>query len=252
MEALRWFRRGASETELQEEFNELEKEMDKEGAKTLGVGQVFSEARLWKPVAVGMGVNLSMQFSGIDAVFYYSTQVFQDAGFPLSDAQVFTTLVGLVNVFVTIGAMFIMDKAGRKTIQSVGLGGMCISHSVMTYAMVNDHHMLAVWAMVSIIIFFGFGPGCIAWFIIPELVPFDARAIATALGLGVNWAANWFVAFIFPKLLEWVGKWTFSVFILSTFVLTVFTQVCVPETKGKSVTEVAKYFGGEKTEPLLA
>merc|ERR1711998_618463 len=148
--------------------------------------------------------------------------------------------------------MFVMDKAGRKVIQSIGLGGMCISHSVMTFALLHNYHMLAVWAMVSTICFFGMGPGCVAWFIISELVPIHARGMATVLGLGVNWFANWFVAFIFPQLLDSIGNWTFALFALTTFLLVMFTQLCLPETRGKSVAEVAKFFGvSPNVEPLL-
>lgn len=89
------------------------------------------------PVWIGVMVNLSMQLSGIDAVLYYSTNVFENAGIDLEWAQVCTTLVGLVNVVVTIPAMLFMDVAGRKTIQCCGLGGMCVSYCVMVYSMVG-------------------------------------------------------------------------------------------------------------------
>merc|ERR1711982_143437 len=102
-----------------------------------------------------------------------------------------------------------MDRAGRKVFQSLGLGGMCCSYIVITYAMVTGQHTLAVYAMISIIIFFAFGPGCIGWFIVSELSPMHARGFANALGLGVNWFANWLVGFIFPFILAYLQNWTF-------------------------------------------
>merc|ERR1711879_1049227 len=124
------------------------------------------------------------------------------------EAQVWTTLVGVVNVLVTIPAMIFMDSAGRKLILSVGLGGMCASFLLITFAMVNGLHALSIYCMVSIIIFFAFGPGCVGWFIVSELSPIHARAFGTSLGLGVNWFANWFVGFIFPHLLSLLGNWS--------------------------------------------
>jgi len=201
-------------------------------------------------VWVGIGVNLSMQLSGIDAVLYYSTRVFIDAGIPLEWAQVYTTMVAFTNVLVTIPAMLLMDKAGRKVIQSVGLGGMCIAYVLMTGALVTGCHDLAVAAMFLIICFFAFGPGCIAWFIIAELIPVHARGVATTLGLGANWFANWLVAFVFPMILASLHHWTFSIFAASTLVLTLFTIFFLPETKGKNVSEIAELYSRNSSKTL--
>lgn len=210
--------------------------------KTASVVDVLKDELLWKPILIGTVVNLSMQFSGIDAVFYYSTSVFLSAGMELETAQLATTLIGLCNVIVTIPAMLFMDKAGRKVIQAAGLGGMCLSYVVMTIALVCNMHTLSVIAMVMIICFFAFGPGCIAWFIIAELVPIHARGIATSVALGVNWAANFFIAFVFPHILSYLGRWTFTVFVVSTFTLTLYTIIFLPETKGKTVMEIRETF----------
>merc|ERR1712032_106941 len=96
--------------------------------------------------------------------------------------------------------------------------------------------------MISIIVFFAFGPGCIGWFIVSELSPMKARAFANALGLGANWFANWMVGFIFPFILDALKDWTFTVFIATTGCLTVFTLAFVPETMGLEPAEVAKLF----------
>merc|ERR1719240_1411501 len=109
-----------------------------------------------------------------------------------------------------------MDKAGRKMIQCVGLAGMCLAYVLMTVALVGNMPRLAVVAMVCIIIFFAFGPGCIAWFIVAELIPLHARSFAVGVGMGLNWITNWLVAFMFPHLLIWLGDWTFTVFIMTT------------------------------------
>jgi len=245
-EALRWFRTDASEEEIAAEMQVMRDEAAMGGGKTAGVSEILRDPLLWKPIVVGMFVNLSMQMSGIDAVLFYSTMVFEKAGIGVLDAQVWTTAVGLVNVLVTIPAMLFMDKAGRKAFQSVGLGGMCCAYAVITFAMVTGRHMLAVYSMVTIIIFFAFGPGCIGWFIVAELTPIHARSFGTALGLGANWIANWFVGFIFPHILIALGDWCFTVFMGTTFVLCVFTLVCVPETKGKTITEVSKFFAPDR------
>uniref|UniRef100_A0A7S1AM21 Hexose transporter 1 n=2 Tax=Noctiluca scintillans TaxID=2966 RepID=A0A7S1AM21_NOCSC len=241
-EALSWFRPGDYQTKrrMYRELRHMYHEMELADRATLW--EVFSDELLWKPMLVGIVVNLSMQFSGIDAVFFYSTSVFLSAGIGLQNAQFCTTLIGLCNVLVTIPAMMFMDLFGRKTIQSCGLGGMCVSYVIMTVGLVFNLHFVSVTAMLMIICFFALGPGCIAWFIIAELVPMHARCIAISMALGVNWCASWFISFIFPHLLAYLKKWTFATFAASTFVLACYTHVFLPETKGKTVLEVRETF----------
>ncbi len=43
---------------------------------------------------------LSMQLSGIDVIYYYSTSIFRSAG--LVDPQMATTSLGLLNVLLTL------------------------------------------------------------------------------------------------------------------------------------------------------
>mmetsp|Transcript_26840 Transcript_26840/g.65229 ORF Transcript_26840/g.65229 Transcript_26840/m.65229 type:complete len:108 (+) Transcript_26840:1130-1453(+) len=96
--------------------------------------------------------------------------------------------------------------------------------------------------MTGVIIFFAFGPGCIAWFIIAEIFPLYARDTAMAIGIFINWIANWFVAFSFPILLEWTQPYTFLLFVATTGFFLFFTTKYVPETKGATIREVAKAF----------
>lgn len=101
---------------------------------------------------------------------------------------------------------------------------------------------VSVAATTGVIIFFAFGPGCIAWFIIAEIFPIHARDSAMALGITINWVANWLVAFTFPILLQYTQPYTFLVFVSTTAYFLYFTLCFVPETKGLTVTQVTKEF----------
>jgi SP family facilitated glucose transporter-like MFS transporter 1 len=96
--------------------------------------------------------------------------------------------------------------------------------------------------MTGVIVFFAFGPGCIAWFIIAEIFPLYARDTAMGLGVVINWLANWLVAFSFPQVQAAMGDYTFLCFAGSTFFFGVFTYRYVPETKARTLVEVTKEF----------
>ena len=206
---------------------------------------LLRDVSLRKQLIVGITVQLMMQFSGIDAVFYYSTRVFYQAD--VSDPELATTCLGLINVIVTIFAVKWMDSAGRKTLLTYSWIGMCTSYLILTGSFVFKPYLdymdqLSIIAMTGVIIFFAFGPGCIAWFIIAEIFPLRARDTAMAIGIFINWVANWLVAFTFPILLEHTQPYTFLIFVATTGFFLFFTTKYVPETKGLTVKEVSKEF----------
>jgi SP family facilitated glucose transporter-like MFS transporter 1 len=135
------------------------------------VRELFADLTLRKQLIVGITVQLMMQFSGIDAVLYYSTKVFYQA--EVSDPELATTCLGAINVVVTIFALKWMDTAGRKTLLTYSLIGMFCSYFLLTTSFALKPYLsymdqLTVAATTGVIVCFAFGPGCIAWFIIAE------------------------------------------------------------------------------------
>lgn len=228
--------------------------------KSFGLGDLFGSIDLRRQLIVGVVIQLSMQFSGIDAVFYYSTDVFSSAG--VSNPQLATTSLGAINVIITIIAAKYMDSAGRRSLLLCSWVGMCCSFLLLTISFLmipaattaitatattavggsSFAHMLSVASMTGVIISFAFGPGCIAWFIIAEIFPMYARDTAMTLGVCLNWVANWLVAFSFPLLKRVMGQYTFFLFTGTTFVFGIFTYMKVPETKNRSIKEVTAEF----------
>ena len=65
-----------------------------------------------KLVAIACALFLIQQGSGINAIVYFSTAVFRDAG--VGSETLASAAVGLVNVLGTVVAASLMDRAGRK------------------------------------------------------------------------------------------------------------------------------------------
>lgn len=216
----------------------------------MSVMELFRERSLRKQLIVGITCQLMMQFSGIDAVFYYSTTVFYQAG--VSDPELATTCLGIVNVLITLIAVRFMDSAGRKTLLTWSWIGLFISFTILTMSFVCKPYLdwmdeLSVAATTLVIVFFAFGPGCISWFIIAEIFEFHARDTAMTVGIFINWGANWLVAFSFPHLLEYTQPFTFLIFVMTAIFFLYFTLRFVPETKGLTVAQITENF---KNVPL--
>ena len=95
------------------------------GSNGFTIVELLGARKLRRHLLVGVVLQLSMQLSGIDAVLYYSTMVFRDAG--VDEPEMATTLLGALNVMLTIVAIAIMDKAGRRTLLLFSWAGMSAS-----------------------------------------------------------------------------------------------------------------------------
>ena len=60
------------------------------------------------------------QLSGINAILYYAPKVFELAGASEDMSMFFPTIIGLTNFVVTMLALLVIDKFGRKTLMLVG------------------------------------------------------------------------------------------------------------------------------------
>ncbi|XP_065132417.1 solute carrier family 2, facilitated glucose transporter member 2 isoform X1 [Paramisgurnus dabryanus] len=202
-----------------------------------------------KQLFVALMMHLSQQFSGINAIFYYSTAIFQTAGV---GQPVYATIgVGVINIIFTLVSVALVDRAGRRTLTLIGLAGMCCCAVAMTvgmafqdvYPWMSYLSMTAIFLFVS---FFEIGPGPIPWFIVAELFSQGPRPAAIALAGCCNWTSNFIIGMFFPYLESLCGSYVFIIFAVLLFGFTIFTYLRVPETKGKTFEEIAAGFRGKR------
>ena len=74
-------------------------------------------------------------FAGINAVLYYSTDLFIGAGLSSDAAKYATIGIGAIMVGMTIVTIFLIDRAGRRTLHLWGLGGMFIFSIFITISL---------------------------------------------------------------------------------------------------------------------
>jgi SP family facilitated glucose transporter-like MFS transporter 1 len=248
LDTLRQLHRAASAAQ---HMNNLRSEMQ-EGGKAgddMSMGELIMTKHLRKQVLVGIVIKIGVQFSGIDAIFYYSTIMFRHAN--VEDPQMATTLLSLVNLAMTFIAMLIMEKAGRRALIMCTWVGMCsgfftifAASSISEQFGVAEELManLQVVAMVMIIVSFAVGVGNVEGFIISEIMPVYAKDTLMSIGQPLNWIANLTVSTLFPILFEAMGRYAYLLFVGLTFFFGWFTYYKLPETKGKTIAQVTKDF----------
>jgi MFS family permease len=233
-------------------MNNLRNEVAQGGGKgsdDMTIGDLLNARHLRKQLLVGIVIKIGVQFSGIDAIFYYSTLMFRHAG--VADPQLATTLLSLVNLTMTFIAMGIMEKAGRRALMMCTWVGMCSGFAIIYVAGTLDegynfdHPLMSnlqVVAMVLTIMSFAVGVGNVEGFLISEIMPVYAKDTLASIGQPLNWIANLTVSTLFPIVFSALGRPTYLIFVGLTAFFGWFTLNKVPETKGKTIAQVTKEF----------
>jgi sugar porter (SP) family MFS transporter len=198
-----------------------------------GYKAVFSKV-FRKPLAVGVGMAVFQQITGINVIMYYAPTIFEKTGLNVDSAIYQTILIGLINLIFTIFAMFIVDKVGRKPLLIIGSTLMAISMLVVSLSFY--YALDSVVTLIAILVFiaaFASSLGVVTWVVISEIFPASIRTKAMSLSIVSLWIACFFVALIFPFLIDKIGiSSTFLVFTFFCISNVFFNIFFIKETKG--------------------
>ncbi|XP_060992585.1 solute carrier family 2, facilitated glucose transporter member 3-like [Dama dama] len=215
--------------------------------KQVTVLELFRSPNYRQPIIISIMLQLSQQLSGINAVFYYSTGTFKDAGV---QKPVYATIsTGVVNTIFTVASVFLVERAGRRTLHLIGLGGMAFCSIFITISLLlkNDctsMSFICIGAILVFVAFFEIGPGPIPWFIVAELFGQGSRPAAMAVAGCSNWTSNFLVGLLFPLATFYLGAYVFIFFTVFLIIFWVFTFFKVPENHGRTFEEITPAFEG--------
>jgi len=233
---------------IEDDIDEMRaEEMAQQDESQITMLELLRSPSLRMPLTIAIVMQLSQQLSGINAVFYYSTNLFITTGLSETSAKYATIGIGIVMVLMTLVSIPLMDRSGRRTLHLYGLGGMFIFSIFITISFLVKELVSWIWwlSVVSTlfyVVFFAVGPGSIPWMITAELFSQGPRPAAMSVAVLINWCANFLVAIGFPTMQTMLENYTFLPFSVFLAIFWVFTYKKVPETKNKTFDEIATLF----------
>lgn len=243
-QVLVWLR---GDVDVNDEMAEMKSEHEaSKMMKKTTVREMLTNYSLRIPLMISVMLMLAQQFSGINAVMFFSTAIFKLAHLTEEKAQYATLVMGTVNVLMTVISLVLVEKAGRKTLLLIGFIGMFFSTSILTVCLAFVE--TAIFTYLSIVfvllfvIFFATGPGSIPWFMVTELFTQNTRPTASSIAVATNWTANFFVGLGFLPLKNLMGSYVFIIFVILQALFTLFIYRKVPETKNKTSEEISAMF----------
>ena len=207
-------------------------------------------------VLTGVALAVFQQITGINTVIYYAPSLLHDAGLGSSSALLANVGIGIVNVGLTIVAIRLLDRTGRRPLLLGGTIGMAVGMFVTAFAFLGGSHLAggaAIAAIAGLVIYtgsFAIGLGPVFWLLIAEIYPLKIRGAAMSVASTANWGANFVVTISFLTLLSAIGgTGVFLLFAFLTLVALAYFYFRVPETKGRSLQAIERDLRGLPAPP---
>lgn len=208
---------------------------------------IFKNRGLRKALIVSLILILLQQCSGVNAISYYLEPIFSASGTDLS-ASISATICGSCMFLFSFPTTFIVERTGKKWPLAVSCMGSALSLVALgiffyikneTTLSTDNIFWLPIAGLLGYIFFFNLGLGPLPWTISSELFPNNVKAISSSAVATCCWLSSFFVTRFFNILNDTLGSaGTFWIYGGACFIAVVFDIIWVPETKGKSFSEI--------------
>ncbi|XP_068902293.1 facilitated trehalose transporter Tret1-like [Tenebrio molitor] len=209
---------------------------------------LFRSRVYMKGLVISLVLVMAQQLSGINAVLFYTEEIFSASGAQETSPEMSSIITGLVVFLSSFATPFLSDRLGRRLLMLISLMGVFLSLmalSVFFYLRsstdvdVTGISWLPLLSLIMFFVMYNFGIGPLPWTVSSELFPVSVKSYAASLVSCACWTTSFVVTKFFNDLNEDIGQgetfWLFGGFCLAAWL---FTMFFVPETKGKSFQEI--------------
>ena len=203
---------------------------------------------IFKAVIIGVCIAILGQFMGVNAVLYYGPSIFEDAGLSGGDSLFYQVLVGLVNTLTTILALVIIDKVGRKNLVYYGVSGMVLSLILIgLYFLYGETLEVSSLFLLAFFLFYVFCCAvsicAVVFVLLSEMYPTKVRGLAMSIAGFALWIGTYLIGQLTPWMLQnLTPAGTFFLFAVMCVPYMLIVWRLVPETTGKSLEEIERYW----------
>jgi sugar porter (SP) family MFS transporter len=197
-------------------------------------------AKYRKPIFLAVAIAAFNQLAGINAILYYINDIFAAAGFSKTSSDLQSVMIGATNFLFTIPALYLIDRAGRKTLLLIGSVGLFATLAGTAAIMLSGQHQnLLLWMLIGFIAAFSFSQGAVIWVYIAEIFPTEVRALGQSLGSGTHWVMDAIIVTYFPIVAAYSKGAPFVFFAAMVVLQFVVVLFFFPETKRAPLEDIS-------------
>jgi sugar porter (SP) family MFS transporter len=204
---------------------------------------------IMRAVAIGCAIAILGQFMGVNAVLYYGPAIFESNGLSGGDSLLYQVMVGLANMIATVIAIFIIDKVGRKKLVYYGVSAMVVFLILIAFYFTKSEG-LGLPGVLLLVFFMGYIFSCaisisaVIFVLLSEMYPMKIRGLAMSIAGFSLWVGTYLIGQLTPWLLQnLTPSGTFILFAIMCIPYMLIVWKLIPETTGKSLEEIEKYWG---------
>nr|XP_023011502.1 facilitated trehalose transporter Tret1-like [Leptinotarsa decemlineata] len=236
--------RSLSKEEVQEELSSIKAYLKQ--TEDGNFWDIIKDKTLRKALLICLVLIVSQELSGFCAITYHLEPIFESASTNIS-ADLSAFIVGFVLLISSFVAPFLVDRAGRKALIICSCLGMCLALTLLgIFFHIQDLNYctksinwIPIFSLMWYIVFFNLGICSVPWTLTSELFPNNVKQIASSTITSFCWVTSFTTTKTFNDMNQWIGKsGTFWVFAVSCLCCAIFSIFYVPETKGKSFSEI--------------
>ncbi|XP_050430728.1 facilitated trehalose transporter Tret1-like isoform X2 [Adelges cooleyi] len=236
---------------VDQELSNMQDSLAKTERERVPIMEAFQTTPAKRGLFIGLGVMLLQQFTGCNAVIFYATFIFNEAGSAMPP-NTSTIIVGIMSVLATYVSTLIVDRLGRKILLlcSAIMMGICTALIGVFFYLKDfnyDVSSIGFIPLVSLCVFivlFSLGFGPIPWMLIGEIFPAQIKGTACSVACLFNWFFAFLVTKFFSSLVATIHIYnTFWLFTLFSIFGVFFVITFVPETKGRTMDEIQEMLG---------
>ncbi|HEV2693590.1 MAG TPA: sugar porter family MFS transporter [Verrucomicrobiae bacterium] len=210
-------------------------------AETTNVSDRLFQRKYLKPLLLVCMIAMFNQLDGINAVLYYTSEIFRMAGANASSALMQSVIIGLTNLVMTVFGMLLIDRVGRKALLLVGSVTFLFSHLLAAWVFAtHTQGWIVIAAMMGVVGSHAYSQGAVVWVLINELLPNAIRASGSAVACFLMWTLCAAVGWGFPVIAKASGAMAFGFFALMMVGQFILVAKFLPETKGVSLENLQK------------
>ncbi len=193
------------------------------------------------PLMLAFSISFFNQFSGINALLYYATRIFEAAGLEGQAGLLSSVGLGVANLIFTILGVVLIDRLGRRQLMYIGSVGYIITLATASLAFTYGWSGVVPIALFLFIGAHAVGQGAVIWVFISEIFPNNIRSAGQSFGTSVHWWLAAIIPAMMPMLMnpDFLGPAAvFAIFAGFMVLQLAFVAFVMPETKGVSLEDL--------------
>ncbi|KIY71882.1 general substrate transporter [Cylindrobasidium torrendii FP15055 ss-10] len=236
---------------LHKEFEDMREQILYEKSIELpGIKEAWRKYK--KRVIIAVIVQSATSLAGTNVLGYYQTTLYKGLGMQGHTILLLAGVYGTISLLVNCVSLKLLDFIGRYPMLLFGFGGLCVDLvycALMTHFFQgSDNQVGKGFAILGIYIYnaiYFLMLNSTTWLYGVEILPIHLRSTVTGLASLSHFVFNIAVTQAGPTAFATIGANFYYVFVGTTFLTTVSIFFMFPETKGKTLEEIAAEFGDE-------